>query len=73
MTRSVKHSAKSSAADVSLRTWILVISGFILFYLGSQFVTPQDAHFLHWGAAFVGGMAGWLVGTGIARLRRSGR
>ncbi len=73
MTRSIKHSTGSSAADASLRTWILVITGFIVFYLGSQFVTPEDAHLWHWGAAFAGGGVGWSVGTAIARWRAAGR
>ncbi len=70
MTRSIKHSTRSPAADASFLTWILVISGFIVFYFGSQVLTPEDAHLWHWGSAFAGGVLGWLVGTAIARLRR---
>ena len=73
MTRSIKHSTRSSAADASFLTWILVISGFIVFYFGSQVLTAEDAHLWHWGAAFVGGMVGWLAGTAIARLRSGNR
>ena len=59
----------SSAADASLRTWVLILSGFVAFYFGSQAVTAEDAHLWHWGLALVCGVAGWLVSAIIQRLR----
>ena len=69
MTRSTRRPMSSSAADASLRTLALTLSGFVVFYFGSQAVTAEDAHLWHWGLALVGVVAGWLVSTLIQRLR----
>jgi len=69
MTRSTRRPTGSSAVDASLQTWVLILSGFLVFYFGSQAVTAEDAHLWHWGLALLGGVAGWFVSTLIQRLR----
>lgn len=56
--------------DASLRPWVLILSGFVVFYFGSQAMTAEDAHLWHWGLALVGGVAGWLLGAVIKRSRK---
>jgi hypothetical protein len=62
----------SSAADASVQTWVLILSGFLVFKFGSMAVTAEDAHLWHWGLALVGGVTGWLVSAIIQRLRGRG-
>ena len=59
----------SSAADASVQTGVLILSGFLVFKFGSMAVTAEDAHLWHWGLALVCGVAGWLVSAIIQRLR----
>ena len=69
MTRSTRRPLSSSAADATFRTWILIISGFLVFKLGSMAFMADDPHLWHWGLAVGGGVTGWCVSSIIQRLR----
>ncbi len=69
MTRLAKSHKKEAGVDLTLLTFALICAGFLLFYFGSQAVTPEDAHLIHWGSAAVGAAAGWLIGLLIGRIR----
>ncbi len=69
MTRQVKGHNRGAANDLGILTLGLAAFGFILFYFGSQAVTPEDAHLIHWGSAAVGLIAGWLIGLLFERVR----
>jgi hypothetical protein len=72
MTRSTRRPMSSSPADASVQTWVLILSGFLVFKFGSMAVTAEDAHLWHWGLAVVGGVVGWCVSIIIQRLRSKG-
>ena len=63
MTRSPRRPLSSSAADATFRTWILIISGFFVFKLGSMAFMADEAHLWHWGLAVGGGVVGWCVSS----------
>jgi hypothetical protein len=69
MTRLAKSHRKQAANDLTILTLAMIAFGFIIFYFASQAVTTEDAHLLHWGSAAVGGIAGWLIGHIIERVR----
>ena len=69
MARYTTRPMNSSAADASFRTWILIITGFFVFKLGSMIFMADDPHFWHWGLAVVGGVVGWCVSLIIQQLR----
>jgi hypothetical protein len=70
MTRLAKSHKKQAASELTFLTFALIGFGFIAFYFGSQAVTPEDAHLIHWGSAAAGAVAGWLIGQVIERVRR---
>ncbi len=72
MTRLARSQNKDSAGDLTLLTVALIGFGFIAFYFGSQMVTAEDAHLIHWGSAFGGAVAGWLIGLIAEKIRHSG-
>lgn len=69
MTRLKKRAGGQAVQGLTPLTMLLIASGFVIFYFGSQAVTSADAHLLHWGLAAAGGGLGWLVGTLAERLR----
>ena len=69
MTQSTRRPISSSAGDASFRTWILIISGFLVFKLGGMAFMADDPHLWHWGLAVVGGVVGWCVSLIIQQLR----
>ncbi len=69
MARWGKGRDKQSGNDPVILTLTLVGSGFVLFYYVSQAATPADAHLIHWGAAALGAILGWLVGLFVERVR----
>ncbi len=65
-----ENSPKSHpVGGLSILSLGLIAAGFFVFYIAGQAFTPDDAHFLHWGAAAVGGVAGWLIGIIIEQVR----
>lgn len=71
MSKITKASARQRGGGISLLTLGLVSGGFLIFYLGSQAFTAEDAHLLHWGLAAAGGFLGWVIGSIADRLRTS--
>jgi hypothetical protein len=69
MTRLAKSHKQQASTDLTLLTFALICAGFIVFYFGSQAVTLEDAHLIHWGSAAVGAAVGWLIGLLVGRVR----
>lgn len=71
MTRLRKRARGEAVEGLTPLTMLLIACGFVIFYFGSQAVTSEDAHLLHWGLAAAGGGLGWIVGTVIKRLQEA--
>ena len=70
MTRLANSHRKQASNGMTILTLALIAFGLTIFCIASQAVTAEDAHLIHWGAAAVGGGAGWLIGVLIEHVRR---
>jgi hypothetical protein len=69
MTKLAKSHKQQAGVDLTILTFAFICGGFIMFYFGSQAVTPEDAHLIHWGSAALGAAVGWLIGLLVGRVR----
>ena len=69
MTRLARSHKKQASSGLTILTLGLIVLGLTIFYIASQAVTAEGAHLIHWGAAAAGGVAGWLIGLLVERVR----
>jgi hypothetical protein len=69
MARLARSHTKQTSNGLTILTLGLIVLGLVIAYIASQAVTPEDAHLIHWGAAAAGGVAGWLIGLLVERVR----
>jgi hypothetical protein len=55
--------SRRSGLSLSFTSFVFLTMGAIIFYFIGQAISPEYAHFTHWGLGALGGVLGFVAGN----------